>query len=120
MTPRDIDRDEAPFKYAAAMDAQRRNTNGRSHFSDKQIAKALGMMYSLQNCYSGRFFKEPNWRPGRAPSHRNKFAAIKIENPSLKNPKGLKFLTDGWAQDPSIVVDPIRTPQGITYRVYFT
>lgn len=120
MTPRDIDRDEAPFKMAAALDAQRRNTNGRSHFTDKQAAKAIAMHQALQLCYQGRFFKEPNWRPGRAPAHRNKFAAIKIEDARVKDAKSLKFLTDGWKMDPAIVVDPIRTPQGITYRVYFT
>jgi len=120
MTFRQIDRDEAPFKQAAALDARRRNVNGKSHFSDKQIAKALGVFHALQLCYRGRFFEEPNWRPGRAPLHQSKFAAIKIEDPSVKDKQGLDYLNAGWEMDTAIVVDPVETPQGITYRIYFT
>ena len=119
LNARQIDRDEAAFKYAAAMNAQKRNTNGKSHFSDKQIAKAMGIQYALQLCYRGRFF-EPNWRPGRAPLHRSKFAAIKIEDPGVKDRKALDYLTKSWDTDPDVVVDLVETAQGIVYRIYFT
>lgn len=120
LTARQIDRDEAPFKRAAAIDARRRNVNGKTHFTDKQVAKAFGIQDALQLCYRGRFFDEPNWRAGRAPLHRSKFAAIKIEGASMKDRKALDYLTKGWDIDPSIVVDLVETPQGLTYRIYFT
>jgi hypothetical protein len=119
LKPRDIDRDDAgSFAWAAIQDLQRRNTNGKSHFTAAQIAQGMRMKIALEMCYTGDFY-EPTHRAGRAP-HRNKCIAIKIGNARIMDKKALKFLTDGWQQDPSIVVDPVRTNQGIIYRVYFT
>ena len=120
LNPRDIDREDAGgFAWAAAMDAQRRDTNAKTLFTDAQKAQAVRMMDALSDCYHYERIYITH-RPGRAPAHRSKCIAITIRDYIVSDRKKLKFLTDGWQQDPSIVVDPVRTNQGIIYRVYFT
>jgi hypothetical protein len=113
-----INRDTAPFPWAAIQNIRIRNANGKSHFTTAQISQGVRMKLALEMCYAGDFY-EPTHRAGRAP-HRNKCIAIKIGNPVVKDRHALKYLIDGWDQDPSIVVDNVRTKQGIIYRVYFT
>ena len=121
LNPRFIDRDEAPFKRAAIIDAQKRSTNAKSLFSTIQITRGIRMYDALSECYRCDEMYL-NYRPGRTKgNNKNKFIAIKFEGDVMvANRKKLKVLMDGWKADPSIVLDPIITPQGLTYRLYFT
>ena len=114
-----INTDQAPFPYAAIKDASMRNAVGISHFTPAERKKANAMLYALQTCYRSHatFI---NWRNGGTVRKCPKFAALKIDAPTVTDRKGLNFLENGWKIDPALKrVDKRNSRQGIVYRVYF-
>jgi len=102
---RELDTEKAgQYAYAAAIDAQRRNNNNRSHYTSAQIRSALSVRdlidtaFSYQNLYI---------------NYRQKFIAIKAEGARRKDALANEVLelfeTSGF--------DVVSTPQGLIVRI---
>lgn len=96
-----------------------RNAIGISHFSSVERRKAQNMMYALETCY-----RSPethiNWRFGGLIRKCPKFAALKLENPTITDRKNLNILENGWKTDPMLSrVEKRDSAQGVVYKVYF-
>lgn len=103
---RNIDREAAPFPWAAIKNAEMRNAVNASNYSQQQKAKAMGMQYALELCVKC---------DATHINYRKTFIAIKIENPRIYNKLSLKLLEESWGAD----VAKIITPQGWIYRIKF-
>ncbi len=113
-----IDTERAPMPWAAIRDASMRNAVGMTHFTAAEKRKSESMLFALQLCYrcDNSYI---NWRDGGS-AGRPKFAAIKIENPTISDRKALNLLEEGWKTDAMLKKITKRiTPQGILYRAYF-
>lgn len=106
MITKQLDTQEAPFKWAAAQDRHMRNSVNKTLYTQQQCARALRMMYALETVYTGRFFDEP--------SYGKTGISVKIENAYARDRKMLAILEDGFAKEG--IIKKV-TPQGITYRI---
>lgn len=106
MKEKELDTQSAGYyAFAAARDARMRATAMWSHYSDAERVRAERMKLGLELCYSAK---------GIYINPRNKFIAIKIDNPTVKDRKNLALLEQDYeAQGIAKVV----TAQGITYRI---
>ena len=102
---KELDTKEAgKFAWAAAMDAQRRNTNNKSHYSADQIKKAvtasdlIDTAFSYSNLYI---------------DYRQKWIAVKAEGARAKSALSKEviklFETNGYGV--------VSTPQGLIVRI---
>jgi len=114
-----IDTDAAPFPFAAARDASMRNAVGITHFSPTERQKANAMLAVL-TCYYRSHKAYIDWRHGGLIRKGPKFAALKLDAPTVVDRKRLNAMEDGWKIDPALKrVDKRNSRQGIIYRVYF-
>ena len=113
-----IDTDEAPNKFAAAYDAQRRNANAKSKFTNKQIAKAYGVEAVMSGYFKAKDIYT-NFRDG-GKTKRPKFITVKIDNPTWTDTKRLEAYLKSLDSDPDLT-RPVRvreSAQGINFNIY--
>ena len=95
---------EAPNKWWAAQDARMRNYANKSRWDSKIQRRVDAMMMALDSIYSGRIYEAYGVRR----------AAIKIDNPQIKDRKWLRILEADWAAEG---VTKTVTPRGILYQI---
>ena len=103
---RNIDRDSAPFPWAAIANARMRNAVNASLYTDKQKAKAIAMSHALELCFNCN---------GVHVNYRKTFIAIKVDHPHTYNQHSLQSLEESWGNNVSKIV----TDQGYIYRIKF-
>ena len=102
---RELETQEAGgFAFAAVMDAQRRNSNNKSHYSQVQINKAVTARDLLDTAFSySKLYI----------NYRKKFIAIKAEGARAKSAVSKEvvklFEANGY--------DVVSTPQGLIVRI---
>jgi len=102
---KELDTKEAGgFAYAAAMDAQRRNSNNKSHYTPEQVRKALSVRDLLDSAFSYKTLYI---------NYRAKFIAVKAEGARAKDAMAKEvvslFESNGYCV--------AQTPQGVIVRI---
>ena len=97
-------KDAGRFAYAAAMDAQRRNTNNKSRYSQEQIRKALSARDLLDTAFSYTKLYI---------NYRERFIAVKADMARSKG-KFSKEVIDLFESNGYLVVS---TPQALIVRI---
>ena len=93
------------YAYAAARNARMRATAMWSHYTQAERVRAERMKLGLELCYSARgFYINP----------REKFIAIKIDNPTVRDRRCLAMLEKQYDKEG---IKKIVTNQGVTYRI---
>ena len=97
-------KDAGQFARAAAMDAQRKNSNNKSHYTQEQIRKALSVRDLLDSAFSYKNLYI---------NYRAKFIAVKAEGARAKDAMAKEvvalFKHNGY--------DVAQTPQGLLVRI---
>ena len=92
------------FAFAAAMDAQRQNSNNKSTYSQEQIRKALTVRDLLDSAFSYRTLYI---------NYRQKFIAVKAEGARARDSMAREVVTlfesNGY--------DVAQSPQGLIVRI---
>jgi hypothetical protein len=96
--------DAGKFARYAAMDAQRRNSNNKSHYSQQQITKALIVRDLLDTAFSTKSLFI---------NYRQKFIAIKAEGARARDAIARDTLKMFEANGYGVV----STPQGLIVRI---
>jgi hypothetical protein len=97
-------KDAGGFAFAAALDAQRQNSNNKSHYTQEQIRRALSVRDLLDSAFSySKLYI----------NYRKKFIAIKAEGHSAKDAMAREvvklFESNGY--------NVASTPQGLIVRI---
>ena len=93
------------FAYAASRDARMKATAMWSHYTQAERVRAERMKLGLELCYSARaFYINP----------REKFITIKIENPTVRDRRGLAMLEKQYEQEG---IQKVKSDQGVMYRI---
>lgn len=105
MKEKDIATGTAPCGWYAAVDAQRRNTNNMSIYTEAQRGLALRAKDLIDLAYQCQAVHI---------NYRKTFIAIKLESPMVKNRQALKtmekiFEDRGYTK--------VRSDQGVVYRI---
>ena len=97
-------KDAGQFARAAAMDAQRRNSNNKSHYTQEQIRRALTVRDLLDSAFSYKTLYI---------NYRKKFIAVKAEGARAKDSMAKEvvalFESNGYTV--------ASTPQGLLVRI---
>jgi hypothetical protein len=97
-------KDAGIYAFAAAMDAQRKNSNNKSHYTQEQIRKALSVRDLLDSAFSYKTLYI---------NYRAKFIAVKADGARAKDAMAKEvialFETNGY--------DVAATPQGVIVRI---
>lgn len=102
---RDLDtKDAGRFAVAAVLDAQRRNTNNKSHYSAEQLRKAVTVRDLMDTAFSYK---------GLYINYRKKFIAIKAEGARARDGFAREVLTMFEQQGYGVV----STQQGVIIRI---
>lgn len=97
-------KDAGGFAYAAALDAQRQNSNNKSTYSQDQIRRALTVRDLLDSAYSySKLYI----------NYRKRFIAIKAEGARAKD-RMAKEVVDLFESNGYLVA---ATPQGLIVRI---
>jgi hypothetical protein len=92
------------FAYAAALDAQRRNSNNKSHYTQEQIRRAVSARDLIDTAFSYTKLYI---------NYREKFIAIKAESARRKDSMAAEvvklFESNGYGV--------VTTPQGMIVRI---
>ena len=97
-------KDAGRFAYAAIVDAQRRNTNNKSHYSAEQINSALTVRDLLDSAFRyNRLYI----------NYRQRFIAVKAEGARAKDALAKQVLALFGERGYSVV----STPQGMIVRI---
>jgi hypothetical protein len=100
-----LNTEEAPNKMWAAMDAQRRNTNNKSHFSQaiqiqiERMKMVMGMVYAAKGVYE---------------AYGKKGVSVKVDGAIVKDKTNLRALEADWA---ALGFVKKTSPQGVIYRL---
>ena len=106
MQERELDTPNAGFyAYAAARDAARRSYAASTHYTEQQKVRAERMKLAVELMYSARAFHL---------NYRDRFIAIKIDRPSVRDRRNLALMETEWA---AAGVVKRTTAQGIIYRI---
>ncbi len=100
-----IDNEESPSKWAAAYDARMRNIEVGSTYTYAEKTRADRMKYALELCFNAKEFHI---------NYRQKFIAVKIDSPELKDRKSLRLLEGDWEKEGIV---KRASAQGIIYRI---
>ena len=92
------------FAYAAAMDAQRRNTNNKSTYTQDEIRRALTVRDLLDSAFSYKTLYI---------NYRQKFIAVKAEGARAKDAMAREVIALFESNGYTVV----STPQGIIVRI---
>lgn len=97
-------KDAGGFAFAAAMDAQRQNSNNKSTYSQEQIRKALTVRDLLDSAFSYKTLYI---------NYRQKFIAVKAEGARARDSMAREVVTlfesNGY--------DVAQSPQGLIVRI---
>ena len=97
--------DEAPTKWYAAMDAQRRNTNNKSHFPQdiqvqiERMKMVMGMVYAAKGVYE---------------AYGKRGVSIKVDGAQVKDRTNLRALEAEWTVKGFVKKV---SAQGVIYRL---
>jgi hypothetical protein len=106
MKEKELDTQSAGYyAFAAARDARMRATAMWTHYTDAERTRAERMKLGLELCYSAK---------GIYINPRNKFIAIKVDNPTVKDRKNLALLEQDYEAQG---ITKVLTNQGVTYRI---
>lgn len=106
MQERDLETKSAGYyAYAAARDAAQRSYAASTLYSDREKVAAERMKLALELMYSAKDFHI---------NFRNKFIAIKIDSPTIRDRKNLRTLEKDWEKEG---VQKRVSAQGIIYRI---
>ena len=97
-------KDAGRFAYAAAVDAQRRNTNNKSHYSAEQIRSAVTVRDLLDSAFN---------HTSLYINYRLKWISVKAEGARAKDALAKQVLALFGERGYSVV----STPQGMTVRI---
>jgi hypothetical protein len=102
---KELDTKEAgTYAFAAAMDAQRQNSNNKSHYTQEQVRKALTVRDLLDSAFSYKTLYI---------NYRKKFIAVKAEGARAKDAMAREvvelFESNGYTV--------AQTPQGLLVRI---
>jgi hypothetical protein len=97
-------KDAGQFARAAAMDAQRRNSNNKSHYTQEQVRKALSVRDLLDSAFSYKTLYI---------NYRKKFIAVKAEGARAKD-RMAKEVVELFESNGYTVA---QTPQGLLVRI---
>ena len=100
-----INTDEAPTKWYAAMDAQRRNTNNKSHFPQAIQNQITRMLTVMSMVYAAKGVYEAYGKRG---------VSIKVDGAQVKDRTNLRALEAEWTVKG--FVKKI-SAQGVIYRL---
>lgn len=101
-----IDTQEAPNKWFAAMDRQRRNSNNKSHYTAAQQTRAERLRVALQTIYNGKVYE---------PSYGVRGISVKVAKGALlRDRKWLRALEEDWTAEGIVKKD---SPQGDLYYI---
>jgi hypothetical protein len=97
-------KDAGNYAYAATMDAQRRNTNNKSSYTQDEIRKALSVRDLLDSAFSYKTLYI---------NYRKKFIAVKAEGARARDSMAREvvklFESNGY--------DVAQSPQGLIVRI---
>jgi hypothetical protein len=82
-----INTEEAPTKWFAAQDAQRRNTNNKSHFSQQVQNQITRMLTVMSMVYAAKGIYEAYGKKG---------VSVKVDGAVIKDRKNLRALEAEW------------------------
>jgi hypothetical protein len=105
MQARELNTQEAPTKWFAAMDAQRRNTNNKSHFPQTIQNQITRMLTVMDMVYVAKGVYEAYGKKG---------VSIKIDGAVVKDRKNLVALEQEWTAKGFVKKV---SPQGVIYRL---
>ena len=105
MNALEINTQEAPTKWFAAQDAQRRNTNNKSHYPQSVQTQITRMLTVMDMVYAAKGIYEAYGKKG---------VSIKVDGAIVKDCKNLRDLEAEWAVKG--FVKKI-SPQGVIYRL---
>jgi hypothetical protein len=97
-------KDAGRFAWAAACDAQRRNTNNKSHYTAEQIRSAVTVRDLLDSAFS---------HSSLYINYRLKWISVKAEGARAKDALAKQVLALFGERGYSVVI----TPQGMTVRI---
>jgi hypothetical protein len=97
-------KDAGGYAYAAARDAQRRNSNNKSHYTQDQIRKALSVRDLLDSAFTYKNLYI---------NYRQKFIAIKAEGARARDSMA-KEVINLFESNGYLVAS---TPQGVIVRI---
>ena len=97
-------KDAGSYAYAAARDAQRKNSNNKSHYTQDQIRKALSVRDLLDSAFS---------YTNLYINYRQKFIAIKAEGARARDSMA-KEVINLFESNGYLVAS---TPQGVIVRI---
>jgi len=97
-------KDAGSYAYAAARDAQRKNSNNKSHYTQDQIRKALSVRDLLDSAFS---------YTNLYINYRQKFIAIKAEGARARDSMA-KEVVELFESNGYLVAS---TPQGVIVRI---
>ena len=106
MNATELDSKAAPFAWVAARDAAMKSYAASTLYTEAQKVRAERMKLGLELCYStSAIYINP----------RNKFIAIKVDKPTVRDRKNLALLEKDYEKLGDIT--KAVTKQGITYRI---
>jgi hypothetical protein len=105
MNTLEINTQEAPTKWFAAQDAQRRNTNNKSRFPQSIQNQITRMLMIMDMVYAAKGVYEAYGKKG---------VSVKIDGAVIKDRKNLRALEAEWTAKG--FVKKI-SPQGVIYRL---
>jgi hypothetical protein len=97
-------KDAGQYAYAAVLDAQRRNSNNKSAYSQDQIRKALSVRDLLDSAYTYKNLYI---------NYRQKFIAVKAEGARARDAMAQEVITL-FESNGYLVA---QTPQGVIVRI---
>ena len=97
-------KDAGQFARAAAMDAQRRNSNNKSHYTQEQIRRALTVRDLLDSAFSYKTLYI---------NYRAKFIAVKAEGARAKDRMAKEVVALFESNGYTVAA----TPQGVIVRI---
>ena len=105
MNTQEIDTQAAPTKWWAAQDAQRRNTDNKSHFSQQIQNQITRMLTVVDMVYAAKGVYEAYGKKG---------VSVKVDGAVIKDRKNLRALEADWAL---LGFTKKVSAQGVIYRL---
>ena len=105
MQARELNTQEAPTKWFAAQDAQRRNTNNKSLYGQALQVQITRMLMIMDMVYAAKGVYEAYGKKG---------VSIKVDGARVTDQKNLTALEEEWTAKG---FTKKITPQGVIYRL---
>ena len=105
MQATELNTQEAPNKWYAAQDAQRRNTNNKSHYPQSVQTQITRMLMIMDMVYAAKDIYEAYGKKG---------VSIKVDGAVVKDKQNLRALEAEWTVKGFVKKV---SPQGVIYRL---